>query len=59
MVGLNRSDYMVDQGQDGTSSLKQVEMNTFAAAGFGVSDCVPLVHRYPEHTEVLKVIEKV
>lgn len=46
VVGLNRSDYMVDQKEDGTSSLKQVEINTIAAAGFGVTDCLPVVHRY-------------
>lgn len=46
MVGLIRSDYMVDQREDGTSSLKQIEINTFAAGGFGVSDRLPVVHRY-------------
>ncbi|KAM9350287.1 glutathione synthetase-like [Symphorus nematophorus] len=44
-VGLTRSDYMVDQRADGTSSLKQVEINTIAAAGFGMSDHLPVIHR--------------
>uniref|UniRef100_A0A8D3DGL1 Glutathione synthetase n=1 Tax=Scophthalmus maximus TaxID=52904 RepID=A0A8D3DGL1_SCOMX len=35
VLGLNRSDYMLDQGEDGKSSLKQIEINTFAAS-FGV-----------------------
>ncbi|XP_051805894.1 glutathione synthetase-like [Acanthochromis polyacanthus] len=46
VVGLNRSDYMVEQSMDGTSSLKQVEINTIAAAGFGVLDRLPEVHRH-------------
>ncbi|XP_068606614.1 glutathione synthetase-like [Brachionichthys hirsutus] len=46
VVGLNRSDYMLDHMEDGTSSLKQVEINTIAAAAFGVSDCLPMVHRH-------------
>ncbi|XP_041802104.1 glutathione synthetase-like [Chelmon rostratus] len=46
VVGLNRSDYMVDRGEDGTSSLKQIEINTIAAAGFSVSDRVSVVHRH-------------
>ncbi|XP_070825419.1 glutathione synthetase-like [Chaetodon trifascialis] len=46
VVCLSRSDYMLDQSEDGTSSLKQIEINIFAAAGFCVSDCLPVVHRY-------------
>ena len=46
VVGLNRSDYMVDQREDGTSALKQIEINTIAAGGFGVTDRLPVVHRY-------------
>ncbi|XP_076596740.1 glutathione synthetase-like isoform X2 [Chaetodon auriga] len=45
VVGLSRADYMLDQSEDGTSSLKQIEINTFAVAGFCVSDCLPVVHR--------------
>lgn len=48
VVGLNRSDYMVDQREDGTVSLKQIEINTISAAGFGPSDHLTVVHRYPE-----------
>ncbi|XP_023254401.1 glutathione synthetase-like, partial [Seriola lalandi dorsalis] len=46
VVGLNRSDYMVDQRADRTSSLKQIEINTIAAGGFGVSDRLSVVHRH-------------
>lgn len=51
MVSLNRSDYMLDQNEDGSSSLKQVEINTFSAAGFGATDLLPEVHRYVETCE--------
>eukprot|EP00064_Thunnus_orientalis_P019193 superscaffoldBa00004690_g19308 len=46
VLGLNRSDYMVDQREDGTPSLKQIEVNTIAAGGFGVTDRLSMVHRY-------------
>ncbi len=46
VVGLNRSDYMLDQRKDGSSSLKQIEINTMAAGGFGVAVHLPEVHRY-------------
>ncbi|XP_053173846.1 glutathione synthetase-like [Scomber japonicus] len=46
VLGMNRSDYMVDQKEDGTPSLKQVEINTIAAGGFDVSDRLPMVHRH-------------
>uniref|UniRef100_A0A7N6BMR5 Glutathione synthetase n=1 Tax=Anabas testudineus TaxID=64144 RepID=A0A7N6BMR5_ANATE len=46
VVGLNRSDYMVDQREDGTVSLKQIEINTISAGGFGVSDRLSVVHRH-------------
>ncbi|XP_050926995.1 glutathione synthetase isoform X2 [Lates calcarifer] len=46
VVGLNRSDYMVDQREDGISSMKQIEINTIAVGGFGVSDRLPVVHRH-------------
>uniref|UniRef100_A0A8D0A1U9 Glutathione synthetase n=1 Tax=Sander lucioperca TaxID=283035 RepID=A0A8D0A1U9_SANLU len=50
VLGLNRSDYMLDQGDDGSSSLKQIEINTFAASFGGLSSRTPDVHRH-----VLKV----
>ncbi|XP_036961396.1 glutathione synthetase-like isoform X4 [Acanthopagrus latus] len=46
VVGLLRSDYMLDQGEGKTSSLKQIEINTISVGGFGVADCLPEVHRY-------------
>uniref|UniRef100_A0A7N8X551 Glutathione synthetase n=1 Tax=Mastacembelus armatus TaxID=205130 RepID=A0A7N8X551_9TELE len=46
VMGLIRSDYMVDQREDGTPSLRQIEINTIAAGGFGVSDQLPVVHRH-------------
>lgn len=48
VVGLNRSDYMVNQREEGTFSLKQIEINTISAAGFGPSDHLAEVHRYPQ-----------
>ncbi|XP_059188474.1 glutathione synthetase-like [Centropristis striata] len=50
VLGLNRSDYMLDQGEDGSSSLKQIEINTFAASFGGLSSRTPDIHRH-----VLKV----
>ncbi|XP_029994818.1 glutathione synthetase-like [Sphaeramia orbicularis] len=50
VLGLNRSDYMLDQRDDGTSSLKQIEINTIAASFGGLSSRTPDVHRH-----VLKV----
>uniref|UniRef100_A0A672ZNI8 Glutathione synthetase n=1 Tax=Sphaeramia orbicularis TaxID=375764 RepID=A0A672ZNI8_9TELE len=50
VLGLNRSDYMLDQRDDGTSSLKQIEINTIAACFGGLSSRTPDVHRH-----VLKV----
>lgn len=50
VLGLNRSDYMLDQSDDGTSSLKQIEINTIAASFGGLSSRTPDVHRH-----VLKV----
>lgn len=44
-LGLNRSDYMLDQGEDGSSSLKQIEINTIAASFGGLSSHTPDVHR--------------
>ncbi|XP_028266550.1 glutathione synthetase-like [Parambassis ranga] len=45
VLGLNRSDYMVDQ-KDETSALKQIEINTFAASFGGLSLRTPDVHRH-------------
>ncbi|XP_075882750.1 glutathione synthetase-like isoform X1 [Nelusetta ayraudi] len=45
VVSLNRSDYMLDQSEDGSASLKQIEVNTFSVAGFGATDRLPEVHR--------------
>nr|XP_020473606.1 glutathione synthetase [Monopterus albus]XP_020473607.1 glutathione synthetase [Monopterus albus]XP_020473608.1 glutathione synthetase [Monopterus albus]XP_020473609.1 glutathione synthetase [Monopterus albus] len=45
VLGLNRSDYMLDQREDGTSSLKQIEINTIAASFGGLSSRTPDVHR--------------
>ncbi|XP_068453819.1 glutathione synthetase-like [Clinocottus analis] len=53
VLGLNRSDYMLDQGQDGSSSLKQIEINTIAASFGGLSSRTPDLHRH-----ILKVAGK-
>uniref|UniRef100_A0A8D2ZTI3 Glutathione synthetase n=1 Tax=Scophthalmus maximus TaxID=52904 RepID=A0A8D2ZTI3_SCOMX len=45
VLGLNRSDYMLDQGEDGKSSLKQIEINTFAASFGGHSSRTTDLHR--------------
>uniref|UniRef100_A0A667XD17 Glutathione synthetase n=1 Tax=Myripristis murdjan TaxID=586833 RepID=A0A667XD17_9TELE len=45
VLGLNRSDYMLDQREDGTSSLKQIEINTIAASFGGLASRTPDVHR--------------
>ncbi|XP_061636885.1 glutathione synthetase isoform X1 [Phyllopteryx taeniolatus] len=46
VLGLNRSDYMLDQKEDGPMSLKQIEINTFAASFGGLSSRMPDVHRH-------------
>ncbi|XP_034052388.1 glutathione synthetase isoform X2 [Gymnodraco acuticeps] len=46
VCGLNRSDYMLDQAEDGSSSLKQIEINTIAASFGGLSSHTPDVHRH-------------
>lgn len=43
VVSLNRSDYMLDCSDDGSASLKQIEINTFSVAGFGETDRLPEV----------------
>ncbi|XP_037540329.1 glutathione synthetase [Nematolebias whitei] len=45
VLGLNRSDYMLDQNENKTSSLKQIEINTIAASFGGLSSLTPGVHR--------------
>lgn len=54
VLGLNRSDYMLDQGEDGSSSLKQIEINTISASFGGLSAGVVNVHRH-----ILKVAGRV
>ncbi|XP_061689331.1 glutathione synthetase isoform X2 [Syngnathoides biaculeatus] len=46
VLGLNRSDYMLDQKEDGPMSLKQIEINTIAASFGGLSSRMPDVHRH-------------
>ncbi|XP_076015443.1 glutathione synthetase [Genypterus blacodes] len=46
VLGLNRSDYMLDQRDDGDLSLKQIEINTIAASFGGLSSHTPDVHRH-------------
>lgn len=45
VLGLNRSDYMLDQRENDTPSLKQIEINTIAASFGGLSSRTPDVHR--------------
>ncbi|TSS48085.1 Glutathione synthetase [Bagarius yarrelli] len=45
MLTLNRSDYMIDHA-DGKDTLKQIEINTFAASFGGLSTSTPNVHRH-------------
>ncbi|XP_008316349.1 glutathione synthetase [Cynoglossus semilaevis] len=47
-MGLNRSDYMMDQRDDGPV-LKQIEINTIAASFGGLSTHTPEVHRKTLH----------
>lgn len=46
VVGLNRSDYMLDHSPDGRTSLKQIEINTIAASFGGLASRTPDVHRH-------------
>ncbi|KAG5838383.1 glutathione synthetase isoform X1 [Anguilla anguilla] len=52
-VGLNRSDYMLDRGTDGNTTLKQIEINTIAASFGGLASRTPAVHRH-----ILKVASR-
>ncbi|KTF86693.1 hypothetical protein cypCar_00016363 [Cyprinus carpio] len=45
VLGLNRSDYMLDHSPDGGTSLKQIEINTIAASFGGLASRTPDVHR--------------
>ncbi|XP_005986742.1 glutathione synthetase [Latimeria chalumnae] len=53
VLGLNRSDYMFECGEDGSTSLKQIEINTIAASFGGLASKTPAVHRH-----VLRVFGK-
>ncbi|TRY54056.1 hypothetical protein DNTS_034490 [Danionella cerebrum] len=46
VLGLNRSDYMLDHSPDGRTSLKQIEINTIAASFGGLASHTPDVHRH-------------
>ncbi|XP_040290884.1 glutathione synthetase isoform X2 [Bufo bufo] len=52
-LGINRSDYMFDCRADGTTALKQIEINTIAASFGGLSSRTPAVHQH-----VLKALGK-
>ncbi|MCI4387556.1 hypothetical protein PGIGA_G00075500 [Pangasianodon gigas] len=52
VLGLNRSDYMIDHA-DGKEALKQIEINTIAASFGGLSSRTPYVHRH-----ILKVADR-
>ncbi|XP_072259299.1 glutathione synthetase [Pyxicephalus adspersus] len=45
-LGINRSDYMFDCKADGTTALKQIEINTIAASFGGLSSRTPAVHQH-------------
>ncbi|XP_044841377.1 glutathione synthetase isoform X2 [Mauremys mutica] len=45
-LGINRSDYMIDHGADGTPALKQIEINTIAASFGGLTSRTTAVHRH-------------
>lgn len=45
VLGLNRSDYMLDHRAGGGTSLKQIEINTIAASFGGLASRTPDVHR--------------
>uniref|UniRef100_A0A673JVC4 Glutathione synthetase n=1 Tax=Sinocyclocheilus rhinocerous TaxID=307959 RepID=A0A673JVC4_9TELE len=46
VLGLNRSDYMLDHSPYGGTSLKQIEINTIAASFGGLASRTPDVHRH-------------
>uniref|UniRef100_A0A8C5PSA4 Glutathione synthetase n=1 Tax=Leptobrachium leishanense TaxID=445787 RepID=A0A8C5PSA4_9ANUR len=45
-LGINRSDYMFDGREDGTTALKQIEINTIAASFGGLTSRTPAVHQH-------------
>ncbi|KAM5135597.1 glutathione synthetase [Mantella aurantiaca] len=45
-LGINRSDYMFDCQADGTTALKQIEINTIAASFGGLSSRTPAIHQH-------------
>lgn len=45
-LGINRSDYMFDCKENGTTALKQIEINTIAASFGGLSSRTPAVHQH-------------
>uniref|UniRef100_A0A8C4SIC3 Glutathione synthetase n=1 Tax=Erpetoichthys calabaricus TaxID=27687 RepID=A0A8C4SIC3_ERPCA len=45
-IGLIRSDYMFLCGEEGVTSLKQIEFNTISVGGGGLASQVPAVHRH-------------
>ncbi|CAL8324316.1 unnamed protein product [Merluccius merluccius] len=45
VLGINRSDYMLDESEDQGCHLKQTEINTFAVAAFGTNDMMSSMHR--------------
>ncbi|CAF91535.1 unnamed protein product, partial [Tetraodon nigroviridis] len=50
VLGLNRSDYMLDQKSSGPPAVKQVEINTFAASFGGLASRMPDVHRWVQQS---------
>ncbi|CAL8260071.1 unnamed protein product [Gadus morhua 'NCC'] len=46
VLGINRSDYMLDESEVQGGLLKLVEINTFAAGAFGTSDTIAPLHRH-------------
>ncbi|XP_030885157.1 glutathione synthetase-like [Leptonychotes weddellii] len=45
-LGLNRSDYMFQRNADGSTALKQIEINTISASFGGLASRTPAVHRH-------------
>lgn len=45
VLGINRSDFMLDQKEGQAASLKQIEINTIAASFGGLSSRTPDLHR--------------
>ena len=45
VLGLNRSDYMLDQQEGAATALRQIEINTIAASFGGLASHTPDLHR--------------